>query len=251
MKMATTWFIILAAACPCTNAFPMEPTVAWTRNTIFADEKLEGQAFENIKEFDLLDAARRSSDNSRAYRLPTTTKPRHYDVLWAIDIENLTFSGAVAIELYATKHGVKEIVIHASEIHLNSTQLYLNNMTIKTSIVEEKDTQFLRIKLLDTILQYSKTNPIIYTLMIYFSAPLRTDMNGIYRSWYRNKANKATGEDIKWLAATQFEATAARWAFPCYDEPSFKATFDITIRRPTDYKSWSCTRIAINRPATA
>ncbi|KAL6443889.1 hypothetical protein ACFW04_001722 [Cataglyphis niger] len=55
-------------------------------------------------------------------------------------------------------------------------------------------------------------------------------MIGFYRSSYFDK-----DDQIKWLAATQFQTTHARHAFPCFDEPSFKATFTIRISRNKNY----------------
>ena len=43
----------------------------------------------------------------------------------------------------------------------------------------------------------------------------------------------------RWLAATQFQTTHARHAFPCFDEPSFKAKFKIRIAKDDDYGTLS------------
>jgi aminopeptidase N len=49
---------------------------------------------------------------------------------------------------------------------------------------------------------------------------------------------------IRWLGSTQFQATSARRALPCFDEPKFKAVFKLTMDRPTSYNpSLSNTRI--------
>ncbi|NXE12337.1 ERAP1 aminopeptidase, partial [Lophotis ruficrista] len=65
-----------------------------------------------------------------------------------------------------------------------------------------------------------------YTLRIHYLANLSESFQGFYKSTYRTRDG-----ELRVLAATHFEPTAARMAFPCFDEPAFKARFSIKIRR--------------------
>nr|AEO12696.1 aminopeptidase N3a [Ostrinia nubilalis] len=237
--MATLKLLILAAACLAAQAFPQDPRPY--RNTIFADEKLEGEAFENIDDFDGNTQLSRSDDNP--YRLPTTTRPEHYNILWMVEIPANIFSGEVEIQLYATQENVNEIVIQANGLNITSVVLKLGDTEIPHTVTLQPEYHFLRVALSNGVLQYSATNRVLYSLNIEFIAPLRTDMYGIYENWYRNNASD---ENVSWMASTQFQATSARYAFPCYDEPSFKATFNITLRRPVGFKSWTGMRLQNN-----
>ncbi|CAG8486022.1 10361_t:CDS:10 [Ambispora leptoticha] len=68
-------------------------------------------------------------------------------------------------------------------------------------------------------------------------------MCGFYRSSYTD----ATGSK-KYLATNQFEATDARRAFPCWDEPAIKATFDVTLIVPTELVALSNMNMASEKP---
>ena len=75
------------------------------------------------------------------------------------------------------------------------------------------------------ILRFTTTlGPGAWTLHLTFSGTLNDKLQGCYRSRYRD----ASGQE-KLLACTQFEATDARRAFPCWDEPAFKAVFQTTL----------------------
>ncbi|CAL4116388.1 unnamed protein product, partial [Meganyctiphanes norvegica] len=65
-----------------------------------------------------------------------------------------------------------------------------------------------------------------YTLSMHFQGVLNDQLEGFYRSVYKDDA----GVD-RWLACTQFQSTHARKAFPCLDEPSYKATFQVWLAR--------------------
>ncbi|XP_047984084.1 membrane alanyl aminopeptidase-like isoform X2 [Leguminivora glycinivorella] len=233
--MAATKLLVLALACSCAYSIPQKATKLKT--TIFGDEKLEGEIFEK---YDV--AAVALNDDVALYRLPTTTRPTHYNILWAMDFTSnpQAFGGTVEIQLHATQTGISQIVLQSDDLTIGTVTLVQGNTPVPVTVTEETAYDFLRINLVSGSLAYDATNPVIYTLTITFEAPMRDDMYGIYKSWFRNQYN----DSVSWMASTQFQATSARRAFPCYDEPSFKATFDVTIRRPAAYRSWSATRIS-------
>ncbi|KAB7497107.1 Endoplasmic reticulum aminopeptidase 1 [Armadillidium nasatum] len=74
----------------------------------------------------------------------------------------------------------------------------------------------------------------IYTISMDFVGYLNTQLDGFYRSSYKDKNGQT-----KWLATTDFEATDARKAFPCMDEPALKANFTIEIGREENMTSLS------------
>lgn len=85
----------------------------------------------------------------------------------------------------------------------------------------------------DTELPVSKA-----TITIEFQGIINHDMAGFYRSQYKPAAPAATSvprdEEWHYMMSTQFESTDARRAFPCFDEPNLKATFDFSIEIPND-----------------
>nr|QUJ23886.1 aminopeptidase N [Telchin licus licus] len=227
--MAALKLAVLAAACLCTRVFSQE--IPSLRSSIFGDELI----MENVVTSEITAL----NDDYRNYRLPTTTKPKHYTVLWGIDFDTFVFGGTVEIDLVATQENVNKIVIHSNDLVISNLQLKRDTSDITVNGTLVPDLHFYEVELESGFLDYDPEDSPVYTLILNFEAPMRTDMYGIYRSWFRNNYT----DEVSWMATTQFQATSARAAFPCYDEPSFKATFDITIRRPTTHKSWSCTKI--------
>lgn len=71
-------------------------------------------------------------------------------------------------------------------------------------------------------------------LELKFSGVVNHEMAGFYRSAYKN----ADGKD-DWMFSTQFESCDARRAFPCFDEPNLKATYDFAITLPENLTALS------------
>uniref|UniRef100_A0A914RZV0 Aminopeptidase N-like N-terminal domain-containing protein n=1 Tax=Parascaris equorum TaxID=6256 RepID=A0A914RZV0_PAREQ len=69
-----------------------------------------------------------------------------------------------------------------------------------------------------------EVNPQKAKVCLDFVGELNDKMRGFYRSSYKD----ATGNE-RFIASTQFESTYARLSFPCWDEPIYKAKFDVTL----------------------
>ncbi len=152
------------------------------------------------------------------YRLPRTVVPSRYDLRLEPDLDAATFAGRVEIAVDVSEP-VEEIVLNAAELCVTEAVAegaWGNRLTAEASLEEE--TERCRLRFGSALMK----GP--WRLKLTFTGTLNDKLRGFYRSKYKN----AEG-DWRWLAATQFEATDARRAFPCWDEPAFKAVFSVTL----------------------
>lgn len=134
--------------------------------------------------------------------------PEHYNLQIELDSENDQFSGTVIVDLFF-KEFTDKFVINADEMEILSVRI--DQMAVDHKMERKGN-------LLITIDDNPLKNK--HSLEITFRGDINKKNEGFYISNY--------GEDKK-MYSTHFEPTDARKAFPCFDHPGMKATFDITI----------------------
>jgi puromycin-sensitive aminopeptidase len=152
------------------------------------------------------------------YRLPQHVVPTRYDLRLEPDLCHFTFLGAVTVFL-RVHEPTAEIVLNAMDLTIGSADmLSASGAALPGTVHYEPDSERCRISL---------ANPVSvgeWRLRLRFSGILNDKLRGFYRSSYKDPQGVS-----HILAATQFEATDARRAFPCWDEPAFKAIFSTTL----------------------
>lgn len=167
------------------------------------------------------------------YRLPKLFTPLTYNVsISKIEFEkNFSFTGKVQIKMQALQE-TSRIVLNSNELKIVKTKVYdssgKNEISTLGQPILNKETETLTV-----FLEKFVKNELII-LEIDYTGKLNEEMIGFYRSYYKDDAN-----NIHWLATTQFQATHARNAFPCFDEPAYKARFTINIEKPKNYVALS------------
>ena len=152
------------------------------------------------------------------YRLPRSVIPNHYELTLTPDLVTATFGGHVVIDVDVLET-VSEVVLNTAELTLH-TAVLSNDDGFRFEAAIETDEDAERTNLTFA----SMLDRGAWKLEISFDGTLNDDLRGFYRSVYKDP----DGND-KTLATTQFEATEARRAFPCWDEPDLKATFGVTL----------------------
>ncbi len=163
-----------------------------------------------------------------AVTLPENVKPARYDLTLTPDLVGFTFSGSESIDI-AILEPTSEIVLNCAEIDIQSSSLSMGGETqIPTETVFDENAETVTFEF------GSELTAGQATLSIEFTGELNDRLLGFYRSAYTDSDGKE-----RYLAATQFESTDARRSFPCWDEPSVKAVFEVTLVIPCELKAVS------------
>ena len=142
--------------------------------------------------------------------------PINYEIMFEPLFHNFKFNGEEIITLNLPKP-TNSIKLDAAELSIKESHIIQGGKIIPTKSSLNEKGEKLNIKLAKKIKGKAK-------LSIKFTGTLNDRLLGFYKSQYKDKKGKT-----KYLATTQFEAADARRAFPCWDEPAVKATFDVSL----------------------
>lgn len=157
----------------------------------------------------------------KSVRLSKDVIPKEYKIELKPDLENFTFSGKETITLEILKK-TKTLTLHSKEIDVETAHMsdMWENKVFAEKISYDKKTEIVTFSF-PKIIEKGKVE-----LTIIFQGILNDKMRGFYRSKYFVKGKESI------MATTQFEATDARRAFPCFDEPAHKAVFHVSLIIP-------------------
>ncbi|GJM90611.1 hypothetical protein PR202_ga06911 [Eleusine coracana subsp. coracana] len=159
-------------------------------------------------------------------RLPKFATPRRYNLRLTPDLDACVFSGSVEVSLDVTAP-TRFLVLNAAELEVAPGAVSFAPQGSDKALQPAEVTNVPEDEIL--IIRFDDVLPLGEgTLAIAFKGTLNDKMHGFYRSVYELNGEK------KNMAVTQFEPADARRCFPCWDEPSFKAVFKITLEVPSE-----------------
>ena len=157
------------------------------------------------------------------HRLPSSVVPSHYNLHLKPNLESESFTGNVDISI-TSSDTISQIVLNAKEIELKSAKLVGESGEIEaTNFTYDEELERVTLHL------EREASPGTHHLLIDFDGILNRKLAGFYISTFTDES----GVERK-IATTQFESTDARQAFPCFDEPAMKASFEIALTVPSD-----------------
>lgn len=180
--------------------------------------------------------ARQPADQLVPTQLPRNAVPSHYAITVTPDAAKLRYDGKVRIE-FQLKSPSKTITLNAADIQFRAVSVAIGGAAaIPATATVNAAAQTATIDFGRTFTAGR------YTLFIDYEGKILQQANGIFALDYKDP----TGAE-KRAIFTQFEAPDARRFVPSWDEPSYKATFDLTVNVPADQMAVSNMPVAARR----
>src|SRR5882724_11065120 len=170
-----------------------------------------------------------------AQRLPELARPVNYKLTFAPDFEKNIFTGQETISIRVLKP-TSEVVLNAAEIDFLSASITSAGVTQQAKVTVDNDKQ------IATLAVEKRLSAGPATIQVHFNGLLNEELRGFYLG---------KDEQGRKYAVTQFEATDARRAFPSFDEPAYKATFDITVIADKKHAVLSNAKVDSDKPGPA
>ena len=158
-----------------------------------------------------------AADKASEHRLPSNVVPERYEISLTPDLRAFTFAGEESVAVRVVT-ATAEVVLNALELEIDKVSAERGGVSVGGKATLEPAHERARLSF-DHALEQGD-----WTLRIAFRGILNDKLHGFYRSTYKD----AKG-NTHLVASTQFEATDARRAIPCWDEPALKARFKVRL----------------------
>src|SRR5215470_9581956 len=166
-------------------------------------------------------------------QLPKTVAPVHYTLDLQPNLEALTVAGSAVIDI-EVRAPTDRLVLNAADMTFSAASL--DGVAPARSIAVDKDAQTVTLTF-PRVIEIGR-----YKLRIAYVGQINKFGRGIYAIDYR------ADDGRKQMIASHSEPSDARRIFPGWDEPAFKATFDLTVTVPERFMAVSNMPVAGEEP---
>ena len=161
--------------------------------------------------------------NETPGKLPKEVVPTEYAIRIVPNLDNFTFAGSESVKLNV-RSPVHQLVLNGLELKIEAASVDGKELPL-SAIKTDNEKELLTLTLPSELAAGD------HALALRFTGKINQQGQGLFYMRYQEQGSGAR----KVMLGTQFEATDARRFFPCWDEPAFRARFQLTVVVPENW----------------